>query len=194
MTRIVAGTAKGRRLQVPRGDRVRPTTDRVKEAIFSSLQPRLGGAVVLDLYAGSGGLGLEAASRGAARVVMVERDRRALDALRRNVATVGLSTVVVVDGDVERVLAQAQGEAFDRLFDVVLADPPYDLDADMVAEVLSLTVPLMGPGGIVVVERSTRSGPLKWPDGLVADVSRRYGDTTVHRARRTGCEDADSSR
>ena len=194
MTRIVAGAAKGRRLKVPRGDKVRPTTDRVKEAVFSSLQSRLVGAVVLDLYAGSGGLGLEAASRGAARVVMVERDRRALEALRRNVDTVGLSTVVVVAGDVERVVAQAHGESFGRLFDIVLADPPYDLDADTLAEVLSSTVPLIGPDGVVVVERSTRSGPLDWPEGLVAEASRRYGDTTVHRARRAGRGDTENHR
>jgi len=194
VTRIVAGTAKGRRLQVPRGDHVRPTTDRVKEAIFSSLQPWLVSAVVLDLYAGSGGLGLEAASRGAARVVMVERDRRALDALRRNVATVGLSTVVVVAGDVEQVVAQAQGDAFDRPFDIVLADPPYNLGGDTVAALLSSTLPLISADGIVVVERSTRSGPLTWPEGLVSEASRRYGDTTVHRARRAGCDSTASSR
>lgn len=194
MTRIVAGIARGRRLRVPPGTRVRPTTDRVKEAMFSSLQPLLGGARVLDLYAGSGGLGLEAASRGAAVVVLVERDRQALQVLRANLTTVGLDGVTVINGDVKRVVADAVEQLarptedreppFDRRFDVALLDPPYDLDNDHLHEVLASVAQLMAPEGVVVVERSRRSGPVKWPAPLVADQQRRYGDTTVSRASR----------
>src|SRR5680860_1409851 len=120
--RVVAGAAKGRRLVAPKGDDVRPTADRAKEALFASLQPLLAGARVLDLFAGSGALGLEALSRGAATVTFVERDRRALEAIAGNIAAVGLSGAEVVAHPVTRALGM---ELPGAPFDLVLADPPY---------------------------------------------------------------------
>lgn len=179
--RVIAGAAKGRRLTAPPGDRTRPTADRVKEAWFSSLQPRLPGAHVLDLYAGSGGLGLEALSRGAARVTFVEHDRRALAALRRNIEAVALPGTTVLAMDVPAALA---GDLDDAPFDVVLADPPYDTSAADLARVLAAVPRQLADGALVTVERSRRDAAPTWPVELLPDEPRRYGDTTLHRARR----------
>jgi 16S rRNA (guanine966-N2)-methyltransferase len=177
--RIVAGAARGRRLVVPRGGEVRPTADRVKEALFSSLQPSLSGARVLDLFAGSGALGLEALSRGAASVTFVERSRPALTALRRNSEVVGLPGVHVVPGDVVAVL---RGELADGPFDLVVLDPPYDLPDASLAACLDAVLRHLADHAIVVVERATRAGAPPWPEGLLVGPARRYGDTTLHRA------------
>jgi 16S rRNA (guanine966-N2)-methyltransferase len=174
--RVIAGSAGGRRLVVPDGEVVRPTTDRVKEAWFSSLHPRLPGAAVLDLWAGSGALGLEAASRGAGRVVAVERDRRALAALQDNVATTGLA-VEVVAAVLPGALAGLVGP-----FDIVVGDPPYRIDPDELAVVLAGLPPLLAPGAEVWLETARRSPAPRWPAPLLHDRSRRYGDTTLHRA------------
>lgn len=178
--RIVAGAARGRRLVVPRGGDVRPTADRVKEALFSSLQPALSGARVLDLFAGSGALGLEALSRGAASVTFVERSRHALTALRRNSEVVGLPGVHVVPGDVVAVLLR--GELADGPFDLVLLDPPYDLPDASLRACLDAVLRHLADHAIVVVERATRAGAPPWPEGLLVAPARRYGDTTLHRA------------
>lgn len=186
MTRIVAGAARGRRLQVPSGDRTRPTSDRVREALFSAMESVRGGWAgtrVLDLYAGSGALGLEALSRGAAEVELVELARPALTVLRRNVEVVGLPGARVVAARVERHVSAPAPEPFD----VVLADPPYTLPTGAVAEVLTGLVRRgwLAADAHVVVERRTRSGAVQWPDGLAATRERRYGETTLwygHRA------------
>lgn len=180
MVRIVAGAAGGRRLRVPPGAGVRPTADRVKEALFSSLQPVLPGARVLDLYAGSGALGLEARSRGAARVTAVETDPAALRVLRHNVATVGLAGVAVVAGDVRRVLAGAPPGS---PFDLALLDPPYRTGTAELTAVLAALVGHLAPGATVVLERDARAGRVPWPPDLLPTGTRRYGDTAVHRAR-----------
>lgn len=180
--RVVAGAAKGRRLVAPKGEVTRPTADRVKEAWFSSLAPRLPGAHVLDLYAGSGALGLEALSRGAARVTFVERDRRALAALRANVDAVGLPGATVVDRDARAAMA---GHLADAPFDVVVADPPYALDEDELEAVLAALVPHLAPGALVTIERGRREPPPAWPAGLGVHDARRYGATTLHRASRS---------
>jgi 16S rRNA (guanine966-N2)-methyltransferase len=179
MTRIVAGAAGGRRLVVPKGDGTRPTSERVREALFSALEARgaVGGSRVLDLYAGSGALGLEAASRGAASVVLVESARAAVQAARRNVAELALTGVSVVLSSVERYLATRPVAPLD----LVLLDPPYPLREPELAAVLA---PLAGPdwlraGAVVVVERSTRSPEPTWPQGLARSSVRRYGETTV---------------
>lgn len=174
--RIIAGAARGRRLTAPRGAQVRPTADRVKEALFASLQPLLPGARVLDLFAGSGALGLEARSRGAASVTFVERDRAALTALRRNIEVVGLPDTVVVAADVLRAL---RGPLPSSPFDLVLADPPYGLDP---VPVLAGLVGHLAPGAVVVLERAARQPPPVWPAGLTPTGSRRYGDTLLERA------------
>lgn len=179
VTRIVAGVAGGRRLLVPPKG-TRPTSERVREAMFSALAAAvdLDGALVLDLYAGSGALGLEALSRGAAGVTFVEHDRKALEVLRRNVDAVGLPGAVVLPGAVETVLAERAGEPFD----VVLADPPYAVPGERVAVVLDrlATNGWLAGHGVLVLERSARDGEPALPDGWTALRSRRYGDTVTH--------------
>jgi 16S rRNA (guanine966-N2)-methyltransferase len=177
--RIVAGAAKGRRLVAPKGDEVRPTADRVKEALFSSLQPQLPGSRVLDLYAGSGGLGLEALSRGAEQVTFVERANASLTALRRNIEAVGLPGTTVVSDDAARTL---RGEVPGGPFDLVFADPPYRLPKAQLADLLADVVGHLAPGGTVVVERAARDGAPPWPRELNPGDPRRYGDTALHRA------------
>jgi 16S rRNA (guanine966-N2)-methyltransferase len=172
MTRIVGGSHGGRRLKVPAGGGTRPTSDRAREGLFSSLQSLtdLEGARVLDLYAGSGALGLEAVSRGAAAATLVERDPKALAALRANVADLGV-TATVIDNDVTAYLRGAPEPA-----DVVLLDPPYEVDVDPVLELL---VPWLAPGAVVVVERATRGAAPAVPHGLEAVRDRRYGEATL---------------
>ncbi len=170
-------------LQVP-GKGTRPTSERVREALFSRLEHLdvVDGARVLDLYAGSGALGLEAASRGAAAVVLVESARQAADVCRRNAAALGLPGVRVA---AERVLTHVQrptGEAVD----LVLVDPPYDLPEDELTAVLEALVPRLDARGVVVVERSSRSPEPTWPAGLRRDDQRRYGETVVWFAEPAG--------
>lgn len=180
MTRIIGGSARGRRLKAPTGERTRPTSDRVREALFSSLDAELGsiaGLRFLDLYAGSGAVGLEARSRGADAVTLVEHDRRTTMLIRDNLRTLGFSQVEVVAGAVARVLAGSPSAPYD----VVFLDPPYDLSAD---DVLADLTALRRHGwlsedAVVVVERSTRSGELTWPVGFVPARSKKYGETTL---------------
>lgn len=179
MTRIVAGTVGGRQIAVPPGG-TRPTSDRTREAMFSALEARMDfdGARVLDLYAGSGALGLEALSRGAAHALFVESDARAASAVRRNAAGLGLSGADVRTATVGSVLAGPP----DPPYDLVLLDPPYALDDAALAGVLATLVDggWLAPGALLVVERSARSAVPIWPDGVVAITERRYGDTRVH--------------
>ncbi|GAA1707992.1 16S rRNA (guanine(966)-N(2))-methyltransferase RsmD [Isoptericola hypogeus] len=177
----MAGTVGGRTIAVP-PQGTRPTSDRVREAIFSRLEHLdvLDGARVLDLYAGSGALGLEAASRGAAEVVLVDVARKAADVARRNVAALGLRGSVSVVGDAaERYARSAPGP-----FDLVFLDPPYDLSDDALGGVLAdLAAPgVLAAGAVVVVERSARSPEPSWPAGLAAFARKDYGETAVHYA------------
>ncbi len=185
--RIVAGAARGRRLVVPPGDGVRPTADRVREALFSSLASLLPGASVLDAFAGSGALGLEARSRGAQRVTLIERDRRALAALQRNVDAVGLGATQVVAGDA--LSLAAQGAIAGAPFDVVLLDPPYALEERAVTALLADLVTSLADGATVVIERATTAPQPTWPPTLLPGPSRRYGSTTLHRAVQGGSEE-----
>ncbi len=191
MTRIIGGTAGGRPLQTPRGSGTRPTSDRVREALFSRLDhlDLLDGCAVLDLYAGSGALGLEAASRGAGRVLLVESDRSAVAVARRNAASLALSEVEVRQGTVERVLAGPG-----RLHDLVLLDPPYDLPGPELATVLSLLVDggWLAPHAAVVVERSSRTPEPGWPPGLRLSGERAYGDTRLWFAQAVDEEPAEA--
>lgn len=159
----------------------RPTTERVREALFNTLEVggELDGARVLDLYAGSGGLGLEALSRGAARVVFVEADRSAADVLRGNIDRVALGGTVR-RATVRDVLRGGTTQPFD----LVLADPPYALAERELAADLAALVPggWLTDGGLVVVERHRRSGAPEWPAELTALRSRRYGENVLHRA------------
>jgi len=172
--RVTGGRLGGRRLVAPPSG-VRPTADRVREALFARLTD-LDGVCVLDLYAGTGALGIEALSRGAERAVFVERSNASLSALRRNLRTLELDAYArVVRGDVRGALRRLAGE--ELRFDLVLADPPY---GDPVAAPLALLVSggLLAPGATVVVERSRRH-PLPAVVGLVSHGSRRYGDTEL---------------
>jgi 16S rRNA (guanine966-N2)-methyltransferase len=184
--RIIAGVARGRRLRPPVGDGVRPTGDRVKEAWFSSLAPRLRGATVLDLYSGSGALGLEAASRGAGAVVLVERDRAALGVIEENVATTGLD-VTVLAADVARAVGAGGGGAHPVVeavapVDVVVADPPYRIPPEELGPVLAALPPLLADGAQVWVE-THRDTVVPWPPALAEVRARRYGDTVLHVAQ-----------
>ncbi|WP_404387914.1 16S rRNA (guanine(966)-N(2))-methyltransferase RsmD [Humibacillus xanthopallidus] len=187
MTRIISGSAGGRRLRTPQGSSTRPTSDRVREALFSRLEHRglLEHTRVLDLYAGSGALGLEAASRGAAEVVLVESQRGAAAAIRANIAAVGHPAVRLVVDTVERALGS--GPPGGTPFDLVLLDPPYDLTEDALAVVLTALVQRgwLGPEAFVVVERSTRSPQPRWPAGLELSGEKRYGETAMWFAEPT---------
>jgi 16S rRNA (guanine966-N2)-methyltransferase len=179
MTRIIAGSARGRRLLVPPGRDTRPTSDRVREALFSRLEHEgvLDDAHVLDLYAGSGALGLEALSRGARSAVLVESDRATAALVRRYVEAVGLVGASVLAAPVARVLSRPA----DQPADLVLADPPYPLEEPALAQVLALLVAngWLAEEAVVVVERSSRSPEPAWPDGLVRADERTYGETRL---------------
>jgi 16S rRNA (guanine966-N2)-methyltransferase len=168
--RVVAGEFKGRRLHAPRGRRTRPTADRVREALFSILGD-VSGLRVLDLFAGSGALGIEALSRGASEAVFVDDDARAVEAIRRNLDAVG-ADAEVHRRDVLRYLACAAGERYDLVF----VDPPYD-SAVRLGGPLSESLPaLLGDQGRIVTESDKRS-PLALELPLV--LERTYGDTRV---------------
>src|SRR5271169_5950079 len=199
MARVIAGEAGGRRLAVPDGRNTRPTSDRAREGLFAtivSLTGSLDGARVLDLYAGSGAVGLEALSRGAEHVLLVESGPQAARVIRDNIEAIGLAGAEVLADRVERVLAR--GPEHGR-YDVVFADPPYALAGDEVSAMLALLLrggdppkpPREGisdhgwlaPGALVIVERATRSGPVSWPASLEPDRARRYGEATFWYAR-----------
>lgn len=191
MTRIVAGVAGSRRLRTPAGRTTRPTSERVREALFATLEslrgtPGLTGARVLDLYAGSGAVGLEALSRGAASALLVESEPRALAALRANVAALGLLDAVVRAVPVERL---AQRVHTGVPFDIVFADPPYLLPAARLDAVLGQLAGRgwLADGALVVLERAAGDPAPHWPAGVVALARRRYGDSALWygRARRT---------
>jgi 16S rRNA (guanine966-N2)-methyltransferase len=217
VARVIAGEAGGRRLTVPSGRQTRPTSDRAREGLFAtvtSIAGPLDGVRVLDLYAGSGAVGLEALSRGAEHVLLVESGARAARVIRENIAAIGLPGAIVIADRVERVLARgpapvsardpvparlpepadaddpadatksapAPGSGAGR-YDIVFADPPYAAPDEEVTRVLSLLAGAgwLAPSALVVVERATRSGPVRWPggpEGFVPDRARRYGEAT----------------
>jgi 16S rRNA (guanine966-N2)-methyltransferase len=180
MPRVIAGEAGGRRLAVPPGTTTRPTSDRAREGLFASVLSELGtfgGRRVLDLYAGSGAIGLEALSRGAERVLLVESDARAAAVIKANVAAVGLPGATVAIDRVERLLSRPPAAAGG--YDVVLADPPYALADAAVTRVLTLLQGgWLADDALVVIERATRAVPPDWPPGYLPSKSRRYGEAT----------------
>ncbi len=183
MTRIIAGAAGGRRLTTAAGRTTRPTSDRAREGLFATvlaMRGALAGAAALDLYAGSGAVGLEALSRGATDVILVESDPRAVAVIRANIARIGLAGARLLPGKVERVLAQGP-DIGTRPRDFAFADPPYalpDAELDQVLTALA-SKGWLAPGAVVAVERATRSGPPTWPEGLEPDRSRTYGEATL---------------
>jgi 16S rRNA (guanine966-N2)-methyltransferase len=184
VTRIIAGAAGGRRLSTPPGDSTRPTADRVREAVFSTLESTVGswaGVRFLDLFAGSGAVGLEAVSRGAAHATLVEQHRRTAAVARDNVRTLGFSDVEVVTARAETFVQRPPAQPYD----VVFLDPPYTLGNDAVRDLLVQVVARqwLRPDAVVVVERSARDAALPWPEGIREDRSKRYGETVVWYGR-----------
>ncbi len=190
VTRIIAGRARGRRLTTPRHARTRPTSDRVREAVFSAIatffgragepaESALEGLSFLDLYAGTGAVGLEAASRGAAPVVLVEKDRQVAATAKENCRVVGSGGHVLTES-----VATTLSRAPVQPFRIVWLDPPYELPSETVGDLVALASEngWLAPDPLVIVERSTRSAPLVWPATLPTRWERRYGETTVYYA------------
>jgi 16S rRNA (guanine966-N2)-methyltransferase len=185
--RIVGGSVGGRLLATPKGKSTRPTSDRAREALFSTVESlrSLAGASVLDLYAGSGSVGLEALSRGAAAAILVESDRGVCQVLRSNVAALGLAGARVICARVADALAASAGTPCDVLF----ADPPYALAAVELAEVLVTAAEgrWLAPDAVVVVERAGRDPAFAWPTGFAGLRERRYGEATLWYGRYSAC-------
>lgn len=181
MIRIIAGRYGRRVIRTPSGSSTRPTSDRVRESLFGSLGAlvTLEGAAFLDLYAGSGAIGFEALSRGAARITFVERDGEAVKVIRENASTLGAQSACRVEPvSVSRFLGRPSAE----VADVVFLDPPYaqSVDDDLRSLVANGWV---GPGSVVVVERDTRSAEPDWPDALETVTKRSYGETVLWYAQ-----------
>jgi 16S rRNA (guanine966-N2)-methyltransferase len=180
VTRIIGGTRGGRRIQTPRGLSTRPTSDRVREALFSSIEAWCGslhGLRFLDLYAGSGAVGLEAWSRGAGVVTLVEQDRRTARLIAGNARTLGFGKPDIVPANVAGVLRRPPSAPYDVSF----LDPPYHLDDEAVSGSLQDLADhdWLVPGAMVVVERSSRSPEPAWPTGFTDVRHKRYGETTL---------------
>ncbi|MDN5893603.1 MAG: 16S rRNA (guanine(966)-N(2))-methyltransferase RsmD [Nocardioides sp.] len=192
MTRIIGGAVGGRRLATPKGHATRPTSDRVREALFSAIESwsgSLSGLRFLDLYAGSGAVGLEARSRGTAAVTLVEQDRRTCALIRDNARDLGLAHVEVVAASVATTLSRTPTTPYD----VVFLDPPYPLpDADVDA-VLQLLVDhdWLAPGALIIAERASKRSTLTWPAGVEAGREKKYGESLLrygHAAAVSGGE------
>lgn len=196
VSRIIAGTCRGQRLSMPPGDRTRPTSDRVREAVFSSLaawagsvggppELTLAGLSFLDLFAGSGAVGLEAASRGAGPVLLVEADRRTAELASRNARQLSLSASTKTER-VERLLLNEAN----RAWDVVWLDAPYGVNTAELEGLLAALIAQgwLAEGGLVIMERATRSEAPNCP-ALAETWSRRYGETTIYYAMRGSADD-----
>jgi len=187
MTRIIGGRVGGRRITTPRGVGTRPTSDRVREALFSAVESwcgSLAGLRFLDLYAGSGAVGLEAWSRGAGVVTLVEQDRRTAAMISANAKELGFNRAHVVAGPVSGALARPPSAPYD----VAFLDPPYADTADVVARDLAALAERdwLVPGAMVVVERASRTGEPTWPEGFGDSRQKKYGETVlgyVHAAQ-----------
>lgn len=173
--RIIAGTARSRRLVAPKGQTTRPMADRMRESVFSSIAGVIADSRVLDLYAGTGSMGLEALSRGAAEATFVELDRNALDALRANVESLGLGGRIVAD-DVDRFLRRTAGQ-----FDLAFVDPPYAVPLASLVETMTRLAPLLTSGAVVIVHRRRESEPPLTLAGLELVDQRKYGGAEIWR-------------
>ncbi|MFJ8628003.1 16S rRNA (guanine(966)-N(2))-methyltransferase RsmD [Kitasatospora sp. NPDC093550] len=191
MTRVIAGAAGGRRLAVPPGRGTRPTSDKAREAMFSTLEALRGtlhGARMLDLFGGSGAVGLEALSRGAEHVLLVEADAQAARVIRENVRSIGLPGAEVRAAKAEKVVV---GPPPQSPYDLVFLDPPYVVTD---AELREMLITLLAGGWLaedtlVTVERSTRGGGFDWPEGFEGLRSRRYGEGTLWYGRAAAAAD-----
>ncbi|MYR05956.1 16S rRNA (guanine(966)-N(2))-methyltransferase RsmD [Gordonia sp. SID5947] len=181
MTRIIAGDSRGRRLSVP-DNGTRPTSDRVREAVFNMISARfdLAGARVLDLYAGSGALAIEALSRGAEHATLVDSRRRATSVIGANLDACGKSGSAVV---ITRPVGSFLSAPPPGRFDLVFLDPPYDQANDeMASDLAAVGEAWLADDGVVVVERSARAPLTRWPAGMTVLVEKVYGDTRVEVA------------
>lgn len=177
--RIIAGRYKGRRLKTPTWEGLRPTSDKLRETLFNILAPRIEGARVLDGYAGTGAVGIEALSRGAAHVTFVEQDRRAARLIEQNLAGCGVEADYTIDiGD----LVSALGRRPDAAFDLIWLDPPYDLTA--IGAALDAAARALAADGLLVLERATRREP-DVPASLVRVRDVKSGDSTLTFFTRT---------
>jgi 16S rRNA (guanine966-N2)-methyltransferase len=178
--RVIAGRFRGRTLRAPAWEGIRPTSDKLRETLFNILAPRIEGARVVDGFAGTGAVGIEALSRGAASVLFVDRDRRAAALIAANLARCGVERGYTIEcGDVAAALRRTSA---DTAFDLILLDPPYDADPDMVTRALEAAADRLAPGGLIVLERAKRREP-PMPPRLerVRDVA--SGDSMLTFAR-----------
>lgn len=179
MTRIIAGMWGGRAIKAPTDRNTRPTTDRVREALFAKIDhlDRLRGATVLDLFAGSGALGLEALSRGAGHAHFVDHSAAVTSVLRENIGTLGATHTTVTTTDVAACVRRPAPQPFD----VVLCDPPYDLPSDDVTSILADLVNngWLAPDTLVMVERPRRGQSLQWPAAFEDVTTKQYGETIL---------------
>ena len=181
--RVIGGTARGRRIQAPRGSRTRPTSDYLREVLFDLLAQRVPDRMFLDLYAGTGAVGIEALSRGAAKAVFVENDPPALAMLRRNLEASGfLDQGEVVPMDVLQFLRRKVSGS--HPFDLIFLDPPYRRHEAARALSLITSAALLAPTGIVILERSTKSDPIPTPEGLVRVREVRHGNSILQLYQR----------
>ncbi len=181
--RVISGTARGRRIQAPRGRQTRPTSDYLREVLFNLLAQEVSGRTFLDLYAGTGAVGIEALSRGATRAVFVERDRSALVTLRRNLEASGfLDRSEVVPMEVLRYLRRAASAS--RRFDLIFLDPPYQRVDAAAALSLIASTGLLAPAGVAALERSMKSASIPTPEGLAHVREIRHGDSVLRLYRR----------
>lgn len=184
--RVIAGTAKGRRLAGPDTRETRPLTDRAREAVFSALAGLIVDAEVLDLYAGSGSIGIEALSRGALRAVFVETGREALQALRQNLADLGFGNGTVIGQDVDDFLRTASGH-----FDVIFFDPPWALGTEVLTVQMQRADRLAVVGAEMVVHRRRSDPTPDPPGGWRLLTTRRYGDSAIHRYEKLSADPLD---
>jgi 16S rRNA (guanine966-N2)-methyltransferase len=186
VTRIIAGQARGRRLTTPPGAGTRPTADRAREGLFSALDSMLGGLDglrVIDAYAGSGAVGLEALSRGAAAALLIESDRRAAQTVRANLDTLGLPGGRLAIDRVERLAADACPEP---PYDLLFLDPPYALEAAALADTVGAFAAhgWLAADAVVCVERAARDPEWRWPEGFETGRARAYGEGMLWYGRR----------
>ncbi|GAB2809009.1 16S rRNA (guanine(966)-N(2))-methyltransferase RsmD [Actinocorallia aurea] len=183
MSRVIAGVAGGRRLATPEGRDTRPTSDRAREGLFSTVQALLGsleGIRAVDLFAGSGAVGLEALSRGASHALLVEAHPKAAKVIRENIKTLGLPGARLVADKVERLVQSAPEEPYDFVF----ADPPYAVPDETVLAILEALRDngWLADGALIAVERASRGPALKWPEGYFPERDRKYGEAVFHYA------------
>jgi 16S rRNA (guanine(966)-N(2))-methyltransferase RsmD len=183
--RVIGGLARGRRILAPHGRRTRPTSDYLREVLFNILADHIEGRMFLDLYAGTGAVGIEALSRGAAGAVFVEHDRSALAALYRNLDAAGFrDRAEVIPMEVLRYLRRAAGGL--RPFDLIFLDPPYMHTQTIAVLDLIASTGLLAPDGIAIVERSTKTTPVRIPNGLTLIRQVRHGITGLELYRQEG--------